>query len=248
MAEWTGMAGTDFSFMQPGQRIREQLSGVSRCPHCGVADPVLAKVWKSEGCLPRATPGPVQVWAAYRCTTCGSVVLAKGKDNDAAAVPEVAAIIPAPKTAHEDIPDPARTFLQQAYQTLRAPDAAAVMAGSAVDAMLKSLGYSEGSVYLRIDQAVEKHALTKAMGNWPHEVRLGSNRPRHADASRPHVSPDEAQQSVDFAEALGFFLFVLTNRIRRGMVAAKTAATEDKPPPGPPNRPSRPATKPVRSR
>src|ERR1700736_2603886 len=44
---------------------------------------------------------------------------------------------------------------KQAYETLHAPDAAAVMAGSAVDGMLKALGYTEGSLYSRIDKAVE---------------------------------------------------------------------------------------------
>jgi hypothetical protein len=133
-------------------------------------------------------------------------------------------IIPSAKSAHEDIPEPARTFLQQAYDTLHAPDAAAVMAGSAVDAMLKQLGYSEGNVYDRINKAVEEHKLTQRMGDWAHEVRLGSNRPRHADADKPHTTPDEAMQSVEFAEALGFFLFVLTKRVERGTEAAREAS------------------------
>ncbi len=115
-------------------------------------------------------------------------------------------MFPTPQEAHEDIPVTARTYLQQAYETLHAPDAAAVMAGSAVDAMLKEHGYIDGSVYTRINQAVEKHLLTEAMGEWAHSVRLGSNRPRHADAENPHVSPDEARQSVEFAEAWDIFV------------------------------------------
>jgi hypothetical protein len=114
-------------------------------------------------------------------------------------------MFPDAKAAHEDIPEPARTFLQQAYETLHAPDAAAVMAGSAVDAMLKANGLVEGTLYKRIDEALEKNLLTKGMADWAHEVRLGSNRPRHADAEKPHVSPDEAKQAVGFAEALGTF-------------------------------------------
>jgi hypothetical protein len=37
------------------------------------------------------------------------------------------------------------------------------MAGSAVDAMLKHLGLIEGSVYSRIDEAVNQQILTPAM-------------------------------------------------------------------------------------
>ncbi|WP_162307534.1 DUF4145 domain-containing protein [Bradyrhizobium amphicarpaeae] len=127
--------------------------------------------------------------------------------------------------AHTDIPEPARTYLQQAYETLHAPDAAAVMAGSAVDAMLKVRGLTNGSLYSRIDEALSQNLLTKGMAEWAHEVRLGSNRPRHADRENPHVSPDEAKQSVEFAEALGNFLFVLTARIDRGLKEAKGEQT-----------------------
>lgn len=134
------------------------------------------------------------------------------------------ATYPSEKVAHEDIPPVARTYLQQAIDTLFAPDAAAVMAGSAVDAMLKHMGYVDGSVYTRIEQAWKDHKLTEGMKEWAHEVRLGSNRPRHADGENPHVSPDEARQSVEFAEALGQFLFVLSAKVERGIEAAKSAS------------------------
>jgi hypothetical protein len=65
------------------------------------------------------------------------------------------------------------------------------------------------------------------MADWAHEVRLGSNRPRHADEKRPHVSSEEAKQSVEFAEALGQFLFVLTARIDRAIAKAKEIAPKE---------------------
>jgi hypothetical protein len=164
----------------------------------------------------------------YRCTSCGSALLAKGADDNPYSNPPVAEVIPAPKTAHKDIPEPAHRFLQQAYETLHAPDAAVMVTGSAVDAMLKAIGYTEGSLYNRIDKAVEENQLTKNMGEWAHEVRLGSNRPRHADKEKPHVSPEEASQSAVFADALGFFLFVLAKHVERGMAAAKKAPTAPK--------------------
>ncbi|MER2537388.1 MAG: DUF4145 domain-containing protein [Rhizobiaceae bacterium] len=139
----------------------------------------------------------------------------------------VDAMHPAQKTAHDDIPEPGRKFLQQAYETLHAPDAAALMSGSAVDSFLKAVEYREGSLYQRIDRALKDNVLTKGMADWAHSVRLGANRPRHADAERPHVSPEEAEQSVAFAEALGTFLFVLTARIERGIEAAGAAKPVD---------------------
>jgi hypothetical protein len=203
--------------------IGPNLTEVSRCPRCSVANPTMEILWQSKTLIPRGTPGPTHMWATFRCTTCGGVVLAKGAPDNPSHNAHIIEVVPSSKTAHEDIPNPARTFLQQALDTLHAPDAAAVMAGSAVDAMLKELGYKDGSVYDRINKAVEQHKLTEGMGAWAQEVRLGSNRPRHADAEKPHVSAEEAKQSVEFAEALGFFLFVLTKRVERGVAAAKGA-------------------------
>jgi hypothetical protein len=145
------------------------------------------------------------------------VVLAKGKDNDRAGNAEVAELFPMPRQVAHELPPVGRRFLEEAYQTLHAPDAATVMAGSAVDAMLKDKGYKEGTLYERIDAAVKDHVLTEDMGRWAHHARLESNRPRHADADNPHVAPEEAAQAVEFADALGQFLYVLTARIRRGL-------------------------------
>jgi hypothetical protein len=152
------------------------------------------------------------------------------KENPAGNAP-IETLYPATRSAAAEIPDPARRYLQQALETLHAPDAAAVMAGSAVDAMLKHLGLGEGSVYSRIEQAVCQHILTAPMGEWAHEVRLGANRPRHADAENPYVSLRQAQQSVEFAEALGHFLFVLSSRVKKGI---EEAAKADEASPGPP--------------
>jgi Domain of unknown function (DUF4145) len=178
---------------------------------------LLAQVYISEGFLPRSDGQSGNQWSAYACLKCGSLVVAKSYPGNHLVDNNPCAIFPEPKQAHEDIPETARTFLQQAYDTLHAPDAAAVMAGSAVDAMLKFLDYTEGSLYSRIDKAFDDRILTQGMADWAHSVRLGSNRPRHSDEKEPHVSPAEARRSVDFAEALGNFLFVLTAQIRRGM-------------------------------
>nr|AWM01287.1 DUF4145 domain-containing protein [Bradyrhizobium amphicarpaeae] len=201
-----------------------QLIGLKRCPHCSIAAPNFIRMWGSEGPTSRTDGGPNRYWGCYRCRSCGSIVTCSGlpSGGDQFAFFE---IFPDARMAHTDIPEPARTYLQQAYETLHAPDAAAVMAGSAVDAMLKVRGLTNGSLYSRIDEALSQNLLTKGMAEWAHEVRLGSNRPRHADRENPHVSPDEAKQSVEFAEALGNFLFVLTARIDRGLKEAKGEQT-----------------------
>ncbi|MEH6792145.1 DUF4145 domain-containing protein [Parasphingorhabdus sp.] len=146
------------------------------------------------------------------------MVTAKGMSGwGGAGQPTIVAIFPDGTSAHQDLPESARIFLDQAYSSLDAPDAAAVMAGSAVDSMLKEMGLETGSVYNRINEALAQNIITQGMADWAHSVRLGANRPRHADKDRPHVTQEEARQSVEFAEALGQFLFVLTARIQRGL-------------------------------
>jgi hypothetical protein len=91
-----------------------------------------------------------------------------------------------------------------------------MLAASAVDAMLKAKGYKNGSLYSRIDKAAEDHAITQEMSQWAHEVRLDANDERHADESADIASPEDAKRAVEFAEALGDFMFVLPARVTRG--------------------------------
>jgi hypothetical protein len=205
---------TGFRFGEPPR--------ISRCPHCGVGRPLVAGLTDYGSRRNRR-------WAVYTTTCCAGILLAIGPEGDAANNVPIEVLYPGVQSAAAEIPDPARRYLQQAMETLHAPDAAAVMAGSAVDAMLKHLKLIDGSVYKRIDSAVSQHILTPAMGEWAHEVRLGANRPRHADTENPHVSPHQAQQSVEFAEALGHFLFVLSSRVNKGIEEARTGDSRAKP-------------------
>lgn len=205
------------SFLTPNQ-----LRGLASCPYCGVSSPIMQSVWQTQQLAARGDQGKKSEWGAHQCTSCAGVVVVMGvagKTRNVGSVP-IARMFPAGRKASDKLPAIAATFLQQAFSTLHAPDAAAVMAGSAVDAMLKHLGLNDGSLYVRIDQAREKGLLTKGMADWAHSVRLGSNRPRHADVDNPHVSSEDAQRSVNFAEALGNFLFVLTAQIEEAAKAA----------------------------
>jgi len=98
-----------------------------------------------------------------------------------------------------------------------------MLSGSAVDSMLKEVGYEDGSIYSRINEAAEDHVITKAMGEWAHSVRIESNKPRHADLDDPHATQEMAEQSIKFAEALGEYLFALPAQIVRGKKASEDA-------------------------
>jgi hypothetical protein len=136
----------------------------------------------------------------------------------------VETLYPQPPNIDPALPGDARRYLQQAVETVHAPDASIVMAASAVDAMLKDKGYADGSLYSRIERAVADHVLTEGMAKWAHKVRLEANAVRHADAQNGAPSMDEAKQVLEFATALGDFLFVFTARVAEGI---KTAEAED---------------------
>src|SRR6266568_8833383 len=93
---------------------------MSRCPHCGIAHPTLALLWHSQQPVLGATQGPGSVWAVYRCASCGSCVLAQGMPGHAARNADIEQLFPGIREAHPDLPDMARRFLDQAYQTLHA--------------------------------------------------------------------------------------------------------------------------------
>ena len=192
-----------------------------RCPHCRIAKPLMSFVplnlMMKEDAL----------WAVYVCSNCESIVTAKGyRSTTNRNFIYVDETYPTAESVEEELPEPARKYLEQAHRTLGdAPDAAAMVASSSVDAMLKSKGFGgRKSLHDRIDKAVEDRVLTEDMGKWAHHVRFVSNNPRHADDEDPHVSPEQARIVVDFADALGEFLFVLPNRAERAIDNSKKTA------------------------
>jgi len=123
---------------------------------------------------------------------------------------------PAPQAIADELPTRAKEYLAQAQASIHAPVGAVVIAASAVDAMLKSKGYKDGSLNSRIDAAAKDHLITMEMAAWAHEIRLDANDQRHADENAPMPTSEDAQKVLEFARALGQFLFVLPARVERG--------------------------------
>jgi hypothetical protein len=185
---------------------------LSRCPHCSVAWPLLhlglgsLQTAAHDGRAPRW-------WKVYVCATCGGAILAASNQAENGLVTE---FYPFPTQVDETIPDPARSYLSQAIETIHAPAGSLLLAASAVDAMLKAKDYTEGSLNSRINKAAEDYLITQDMAEWAHEVRLDANAQQHADGSISLPSEADAKRSVEFARALAEFLFVLPARVKRG--------------------------------
>ncbi len=215
--------------------LTDPLNSLDRCPQCGTARPTL--LLRTVMYVPEedfAGGIPTLGWAIYQCTSCRNPVCCQGYlpfSTDARVVrnllnrqcPAAVEIIPHKSHSLDDWPERAAAYMRQALESLAAPDGAVMLAGSAVDAMLKHKGLVKGSVYDRITQAVEQNLLTSEMGEWAHSVRLAANSPRHADLDDPHATTVEAQSSLDFVTALGQFLYTLPERVRRGREAANSS-------------------------
>lgn len=198
--------------------LTEELA-LQRCPHCRIASPRLTRVWSTETKTSSGAAGGY--WAAYSCISCGGVALgrARGPQGDATQIwPETVEF-------DEAIPERARDFLRQAADSMAAPAGAVMLCASAIDSMLKAKSLTKGTLNDRIKEAESQHLITPEMAQWAHDVRLDANDQRHADDSAPLPGQADAQKCMEFALALGTFLFVLPARVQRGIAAAKTPGT-----------------------
>jgi len=204
--------------------IDQEISGIDRCPQCGIAHPLLRKVEKA---YKHTSDGdqynPQEYWYfTARCSHCENHILFYGRrdapsrssDEDPALL-QIVRSFPELERAADELPPMALKFFQQALESKHAPDGALMLAASAIDAMLKDKGYSEGSLYSRIKSARDDGLLTSEMEGWAHEIRLSANEPRHADDQFTGASKEDAEQILAFAKALGEYLYVLPARVMR---------------------------------
>lgn len=187
---------------------------LSRCPHCNIDQPNL-----QSGTYLSTTNfrgNYERNWQFYVCSRCGGVISAWSAKGS----PEIQQMYPAPMQVDEAIPSRAKEYLEQAITSISAPAGSVMLTSSAVDSMLKAKGLAEGSLYSRINSAVTSHLITSEMATWAHEIRLDANDQRHADDAASLPSEDDAKRVIDFAQALGMFLFVLPARVLRGIQGA----------------------------
>ncbi len=190
--------------------LSEQLE-LNRCPHCNVDTPNLPKMWAAN--TTTHDEKNKRIWKVYKCTRCGGIVTAASSRNDHF----VTEIYPYTTQVDESIPDTAREYLKQALDSIHAPAGAIMLAASSVDSMLKTKKYIKGDLYSRIKKAATDHLITEEMEKWAHQVRLDANDQRHADEKADLPEQEDARKTIEFALALGEFLFVLPSKVSRGL-------------------------------
>lgn len=133
----------------------------------------------------------------------------------------VTAVFPSSPALDDSIPSPVIEYLTQALDSIHAPAGAVMLASSAVEAMLKANDYRDGRLYDKIEKAAADHLITQDMAKWAHQVRLDANEPRHADEENPLPTEEDACRTVEFAQALAQFLFVLPASVEKGLAETK---------------------------
>ena len=194
--------------------------GLGRCPQCAVANPLIDLLYEPAKHFKDTWENTYYHFTGV-CSKCKRHVLfyASGGDDPKQKMTVVRSY-PSHEQIAKELPDMARKFLQQAVDSKHASDGALMLAASSIDAMLKSIGFSKGSLYSRIDEAKEQGAITSPMSEWAHSIRLSANDPRHADENFTGATEKQAAQSIEFAKALGEYLFVLPSKVAAGRESA----------------------------
>jgi len=190
---------------------------LKRCPYCSVDNPNLVTATNEIQTVADNDTNP-RFWRSYSCKRCGGVVIA----NCTPTSREVQEIYPKPEQVNEILPNKVKVYLQQAIDSVFTPAGSVMLCASAVDAMLKEIGLTEGSLYSRINTASDNRMITSEMAIWAHQVRLEANDQRHADAEADLATVDDAKKSIEFTQTLAEFLFVLPSKVTRGIETTRT--------------------------
>lgn len=190
----------------------EETLKLYKCPHCSVDTPNIVSV-DNEFSTSADNGSNKKFWRVYKCMRCGGVITACTFGVST----QVDKIYPEPIMVNEIIPFKVRNFLQQAINSVNSPSGAVMLCACSVDAMLKELGFSEGSLYSRINKSCEKGIITKEMSTWAHQIRLDANDQRHVDEDSTLPSLEDASNSIEFTKILAEILFVIPAKISSGI-------------------------------
>lgn len=193
---------------------------LGRCPWCNTATPTLEKVVFFKEKTPNIHT------CIFECSRCSQYIMGRfymGR-SDKHRTQNLIKFFPNDGfTLHDNIPERARDYLEQAQDTIHSPDASIMVSASALDIMLQTIGRpkSEGSLSARIKKAAVEHQITQGMADWAHQVRILANESRHPGKDEESPTLEDAKQSLEFLMALADLLFVLPARVTKGIEQTK---------------------------
>lgn len=203
-----------------GQERRVTGMELKRCPHCGVENPHMVNTAGFKGNSRTSD----RSWGTYACSSCDGIVLACTRQL----FDQIAAFYhqqPQDLAVDASFPPRAKAFFEQAVSSLNAPAGAVMLAASAVSAMLKEVGYSEGSLFSRLEQAADDKVISEDMVQWASWVGLDKEEDDDEDDDELPTTQD-AQRILAFAKMLGEWLFAFPERVKQGIKLASEPPEE----------------------
>lgn len=112
-------------------------------------------------------------------------------------------------------PEPVQRYWIQAKDSLQSEnwDAAALMARSALQLVMRDKGANGGTLKAEIKDLVEKKILLPTMEDWSTEVRELGNESAHPSAKTAPTEPQDARDVVQFLDYLLLYLYDLPKQI-----------------------------------
>lgn len=188
---------------------------LKRCPHCNIANPNITMYTHFD--TNNSNNSNKRTWKIYICLSCGGVITGSQHSPNTYALE----LYPQAISVDECLPEKVKQFLNQSLETIHAPAGSIMLSASSIDAMLKDKGYKTGNLYKRIEDAANDHLITEGMSEWAHQIRLEANDQRHADEDSILPTEADAKRIVEFALALAEFLYILPNKVNKGIENTK---------------------------
>ena len=104
---------------------------------------------------------------------------------------------------------------EQAHKCIRAAswDAAATMAGRALEAATRHLGAKPGKLVAELNELGDKGILPKSMVDWAHEIRVLRNVGAHPDPVETRVEKGDASDVAKFLDCFLTYVYDLPKEI-----------------------------------
>lgn len=183
---------------------------INNCPHCQINNPNLGEVYHNT--FQDSENKQRKTWYIFCCNNCYGLVTVETAINNSK---NVIKYFPENDVISEDIPNPAKKYLEEAVKTVHSPSASILVGSRSLNEMLLAIGYEDKNLYNKLQQASEDRKITSEMESWAHEVRLNANEERHPKKYSTEATQEDAKNTIELLKAFAQYLFVLPAMIQK---------------------------------
>lgn len=206
------------------------------CQHATVMMPVEHEPIIQQEQQVGSTPGSLG-WAVFTCADCGGASLSHGFYPELRPgkvyIHDFVPITwypqsPLVKEYPDSVPPAIAKVATEAHGSMSVGhhQAAVLMARTAVEAVAKAKGVTQGSLVAKIDELYNRHLIYENVRDAAHEVRFIGNDAAHADLVDNPITEDEAVAILELMDMVldGVFIAPAKTAAQRAIRQAKKAA------------------------